>query len=129
MKMRKEHRIPLTDKALTILEEMKKEQVSEFIFPGQKRGKPLSNMAMAELIKGMQINDATVHGFRSTFRDWAGDETNFSREVIEECLAHAAGNSTERAYRRSDALDKRRVLLNQWEAYCTNSNNIVALRA
>ena len=129
MKMRREHRVPLTDKAKQILLQMQDFRTSEFIFPGLKPNKPLSNMAMAVVLKRMKVTNATVHGFRSTFRDWAGDKTNAPREVIEQCLAHVIGNLSEQAYRRSDALEKRRVLLNQWEDYCYGQSNVVALRA
>lgn len=129
MKMRKEHRIPLTESAVEVLRYMLQFKNSEYVFPGQKRGKPLSNMAMAELLKGMKLENATVHGFRSTFRDWAGDKTSEPREVIEQCLAHTIGNSSELAYRRSDAIEKRRRVLLQWEDYCYDNSKIVTLRA
>lgn len=129
MKMRKEHRIPLTESAVEVMRYMIQFKNSEYVFPGQKRDKPLSNMAMAELLKGMKVESATVHGFRSTFRDWAGDKTSEPREVIELCLAHTIGNSSELAYRRSDAIDKRRRILLQWEDYCYDNSKIVTLRA
>lgn len=120
MKMRKEHRVPLTDVTMDILAPMAEAQVSEFVFPGQKNNRPLSNMALAMLLKRMKVTDATPHGFRSSFRDWAGDETAFPRELAEQCLAHRIGDATEQAYRRSDALERRRGLLEAWASYCNN---------
>ena len=86
-------------------------------------------MAMAELLKGLRPG-FTVHGFRSAFRDWAGDRTGFQREVIEACLAHSVGDAVELAYRRGDALEKRRDLMAAWSAYCTRSQDakVVELR-
>ena len=88
------------------------------MFPGQARGKPLSNMAMEMVLRRMKIENATVHGFRSSFRDWAGNVSSFPREVTETALAHVIGDKAEQAYRRSDALDKRRKLMEAWAAYC-----------
>ncbi len=81
-------------------------------------GKKLSNMSMAMLLRRMDRDNITVHGFRSTFRDWAGETTSFAREVIETALAHAVESKTERAYRRGRALEKRRELMDAWSAYC-----------
>jgi integrase len=130
MKARREHRVPLTGAAMAILEPLQEARVSEFVFPGQKPDRPLSNMALAMLLRRMKIENATPHGFRSAFRDWAGDETTFPREVAEGCLAHIIGNSTERAYRRGDALEKRRALLEAWQDYCCaapSQENVVRL--
>lgn len=129
MKLRKEHRIPLTDYAKRILKELHEVRVSEFVFPGRDPRKPLSNMSMMMLLRRMGYGDLTVHGFRSSFRDWAGDETSFAREVAEQCLAHQVGDQTERAYRRSDALEKRRALLSAWADYCGGpaADNVVEL--
>ena len=88
------------------------------MFPGQRRDKPLSNMAMEMMLRRMKIENATVHGFRSSFRDWAGNSTNFPREVVETALAHVIGDKAEQAYRRSDALEKRRKLMEAWATYC-----------
>jgi integrase len=90
----------------------------EFLFPGQKPKRPLSNMAMEMVLRRMKIENATVHGFRSSFRDWAGNETSFPREIIETALAHVVGDKAEQAYRRGDALEKRRVLMEAWASYC-----------
>lgn len=117
MKAEKEHVVPISDRAQAILSEM--EDVSdggEFVFTGP-RGGPLSNMAMLQLIKRMGRKGVTVHGFRSCFRDWAGDCTAYPREVAEGCLAHTI-KGVEAAYRRSDALDKRRRLLQAWVTFC-----------
>lgn len=122
MKMRREHRVPLVDRAVEIIRTVTStsgaEPTSLFVFRGNIPGKPLSNMAMEMVLRRMEITNATVHGFRSSFRDWAGNETNFPREVAEAALAHAVGDATEQAYRRSDALDKRRGLMEAWAAYC-----------
>ena len=128
MKAKRPHRVPLSRRALAILDEMLPLD-SEWVFPGQKRGRPLSNMAMLVLLRDMDLA-VTVHGFRSTFRDWAGDHTRFPREVIEAALAHTVGSDTERAYRRGDALDRRRELLEAWASYCEPSvaGNVVRLR-
>jgi integrase len=132
MKAGKEHRVPLSDRAMAVLEEMHQARVSEFVFPGLKRGAPLSNMALDTVLRRAGI-EATVHGFRSSFRDWAGDCTPFARDVVEAALAHAIGDRTEAAYRRSDALEKRRKLMAAWAAYCTSApkaqGNVTPLRA
>jgi integrase len=89
----------------------------------------LSNMAMEMLLRRMNVEGATVHGFRSAFRDWAGDKTTFPREVAEAALAHAVGNETEAAYRRSDALDRCRLLIAAWAAFCeAKPSKIIELR-
>ena len=118
MKMGKAHRVPLSEAALSVLEELSRLRVTEFVFPGQRQGRPMSNMAYAMLMRRMNFGHLTVHGFRSAFRDWAGDETTFSRELAEQALAHQVGNEVERAYRRSDALNKRRELMEAWAQYC-----------
>jgi integrase len=118
MKAGREHRVPLSSRAITILNQLEKGRAGEFVFPGQVHNKPLSNMAMEMILRRMQIENATVHGFRSSFRDWAGNVSNFPREVVETALAHVIGDKAEQAYRRSDALEKRRKLMDQWAAYC-----------
>jgi integrase len=117
MKGGREHRVPLSPRALVIVEEMQKARQSEFVFPGIKRGFPLSDEALSSVLRRMKT-DVTVHGFRSSFRDWAGDSTAFPRDVVEAALAHAIENQVEAAYRRSDALEKRRALMAAWAAYC-----------
>jgi integrase len=118
MKAGREHRVPLSGRAISILNTLDKSEQREFVFPGQRPDKPLSGMAMEMMLRRMKVDDATVHGFRSTFRDWAGNISNFPREVVETALAHVIGDKAEQAYRRSDALEKRRKLMEAWAAYC-----------
>jgi integrase len=129
MKAAREHRVPLSDRAIAILREMEAGRTGEYIFPGQRPRRPLSNMAFEMLLR--RINSPyTAHGFRSSFRDWAGDKTTFPREVAEAALAHAIGNETEAAYRRSDALEKRRRLMDAWAAFCeAKPSKVVELRS
>jgi integrase len=117
MKGSREHRVPLSNRAMAIFDELQQARVSDFLFPGFKRGRPLSNMALEAVLRRAKV-DVTTHGFRSSFRDWAGDQTAFARDVVEASLAHAIENKTEAAYRRSDALEKRRKLMAAWAAYC-----------
>ncbi len=126
MKMRREHRVPLSAAVLAILAEVAPlrpadDDGSAYVFPGQKRGRPLSVMSLTMVMRRLNA-DATVHGFRSAFRDWAAEETNHPREVAEQALAHVVGDATERAYRRGDALEKRRVLMAEWGAFCTSAS-------
>jgi integrase len=130
MKAGREHRVPLSSRAIAILDQLKKARAGEFVFPGQAHNKPLSNMAMEMILRRMKIENATVHGFRSSFRDWAGNVSNFPREIVETALAHVIGDKAEQAYRRSDALDKRRKLMDAWAAYCAAPKNgsVIAFR-
>jgi integrase len=116
MKAGVEHRVPLTDAALAILDQVEVVRRGEYVFPGQKPDRPLSIMAMEMMLRRMKV-DVTVHGFRSSFRDWAGESTSFPREIAETALAHVVGDATERAYRRGDALEKRRALMEAWSAF------------
>jgi integrase len=116
MKAGREHRIPLSDRAIAVLETLPRE--GEYVFAGARESKPLSNMAMLELVRGMRGKGATVHGFRSTFRDWAAETTAYPHEMCEIALAHAVGNKVEAAYRRGDMMEKRRRLMADWAAYC-----------
>lgn len=118
MKAGREHRVPLSPRALEILETVGqlRRAPDDLVFPGQKKGAPLSDMSLTALLRRLKV-DATAHGFRSSFRDWAGDRTAFPREVAEAALAHAVGDATEAAYRRSDALEKRRELMAAWCGY------------
>jgi len=93
------------------------------VFEGQRRHKPLSNMAMLMLLRRMQVEGVTVHGFRSTFRDWAAEVANVPREVAEMSLAHQVGSDVERAYARSDLLEKRRVLMSDWSKFITGMSS------
>lgn len=117
------HRVPLTDEALAILRPLHEMRRSDLVFPGNTGDRPLSIMSMAMLMRRMELGHYTVHGFRSSFRDWAGDETNHAREVAEGALAHVSGDATERAYRRSDALAKRRLLLEDWARFLRESRS------
>ena len=117
MKAGKEHRIPLSPRAIDILEAVKPlDQTS--LFPADKGGK-LSTMAMSMLLRRMKL-DCTVHGFRSAFRDWAAEQTGYAHEVCEMALAHTIGNKVEAAYRRGDLFDKRRRLMADWSVYCAS---------
>jgi integrase len=116
MKTGVEHRVPLTFPMLAIIEELRA-MSSEFVFEGQKRHRPLSNMSMLMLLRRVANGDATVHGLRSTFRDWASEVANVPREVAEMSLAHRVGSDVERAYARSDLLDKRRALMERWSDF------------
>jgi integrase len=91
---------------------------ADLVFPGNRRGKPLSNMSMLMMLRRMGRSDLTAHGFRSTFRDWAAECTNFPREVAEAALAHVVGDKVEAAYRRGDLFEKRRRLMDAWATYC-----------
>jgi integrase len=116
MKARKPHRVPLSGPALAILAALPR--TSEFVFPAERRaGKPMHDEALSETLERMKIG-ATVHGFRSTFRDWAAERTDFANHVVEQALAHTIGNAVEAAYRRTDLFDKRRELMTAWAAYC-----------
>ena len=129
LKSDREHRVPLTARTLEILKEMESvgdDASSPFVFPGQRRGKPLSDMALNMVLRRMEVPD-TVHGFRSTFRDWAGNRTSFPRELAEHALSHQIGDKVEQAYRRDDALERRRPLMNSWMSFCMagDASNIV----
>jgi integrase len=130
MKAGRVHRVPLCGRAVAIVKQLAEAATGEFAFAGYKPGKPLSNMAMEKVLQRMKISDATVHGFRSSFRDWAGNVSSFPREVVETALAHVIGDKAEQAYRRSDALEKRRKLMDAWAAYCEAkaSSNVVQIR-
>ncbi|MEL6573582.1 MAG: hypothetical protein AAFQ64_18145 [Pseudomonadota bacterium] len=108
-----QHRVPLTDEMLRILEGLKP-LGGDHVFPAQKRGAPLSNMSMLMLLRRMGQGQFTVHGFRSMFRDWASEEVGAPREVAESALAHQVGSEVERAYARSDLLERRAALMRSW---------------
>jgi integrase len=120
MKSGREHRVPLSERAMSISNEMHQARMSEFLFPGVRHGEPLSYTTLARVLRRIKA-DVTGHGFRSSFRDWAGDRTPFARDVVEAALAHAIENKTEAAYRRSDALEKRRKLMAAWATYCASA--------
>jgi integrase len=133
MKAGREHRVPLSKSALALLRELHKHRASDLIFPSAKPSRPLSNMAMLKLLERMGRADLTVHGFRSTFRDWAAERTNFPREVAEHALAHSLPDKVEAAYRRGDLFGKRRQLMISWARFCETQavgvGEVVALRA
>lgn len=120
MKAGKEHRVPLTDPAVQLLTALANESGAEpcaYVFPSTQSDRPLSGMSMAMLLRRMKVLGVTVHGFRSTFRDWVGETTRFPREVAEAALAHTVASKVERAYRRGDALDERRKMMAKWAKF------------
>lgn len=129
MKAEREHRVPLSARAVEIVEEMAKFKDGDFVFPGGRKHRPMSGAAFERLLTRMKVTDATPHGFRSTFRDWAGEVSTFPRELAEAALAHAVGDATERAYARGDALDKRRKLMTAWAGFCAPAKgNVTNIR-
>lgn len=122
MKAGREHRVPLSPAAVTLIEAMARVRHSEFVFPGVRPKKPLSNMALLQLLKRMKRGDLTSHGFRSTFRDWAAERTSFPREVAEMALAHTLSDKVEAAYRRGDLFQKRSKLMEAWATFCGQRN-------
>ncbi|MCK1417638.1 integrase arm-type DNA-binding domain-containing protein [Bradyrhizobium sp. CW4] len=129
MKAKRQHTVPLSDPVLQILKELPRE--SDFVFPGLSKGTAISNMAMAQLLKRMDRLDITVHGFRSTFRDWAAESTSYPNHVVEMALAHTIGDKVEAAYRRGELLGKRNRLMSDWARYCGSvkrSGEVVPLR-
>jgi integrase len=111
------HVVPLGDRAMDILKDQYAIRCSQFVFPGHRDNRPMSNTGMLTVLQRLGA-DVTTHGFRSSFRDWAGDLSGFPRDVIEMALAHAVGDATEQAYRRGRALEQRRKLMDAWAAYC-----------
>jgi integrase len=130
MKSGREHRSPLSDAAMAIVEKMAELRQGDFVFPSHKVGKPLSDPTLARALKRLGRDDLTVHGFRSTFSDWCAEQTNFPAEVREMALAHAVGDKVEAAYRRGDLFDKRRQLAEAWASFCDGSasGEVVPLR-
>ncbi len=120
MKMKREHRVPLCNRAVAILQDMEKNRTPEepFVFPGGKLAKGMSDGALLALLKRMKRADITPHGFRSTFRDWVSESTTYPNEVQEMALAHIIRNKAEAAYRRGDLFEKRRQMMADWERYC-----------
>lgn len=114
----KEHRVPLSDRCLAVLKQLSKAKHGPFVFPGNGPRRPISDTTMAMLVRRMKFSKLSVHGFRSTFRDWASEATSFPHEVCEAALAHAIKNQAESAYRRGDLLAKRAKLMNAWADYC-----------
>lgn len=136
MKTKAEHIVPLSDGAIKLLESIRGNDSNYFIFLGSKAKRPLSDMTLSKFIKDNKGDDpdshqwtdnngriAVPHGFRSSFRDWAAEKTNYQDAVIEKCLAHTVGNQVERTYRRTDFLEKRRTLMQQWSKFCCSKVN------
>jgi len=118
MKGGRPHRIPLADEALAVLERLKPLRTEGgYVFPGAAKDAPLSNMALAMTLRKLGRGDLTVHGFRSTFRDWAADRTGYENHVVEMALAHTVGG-VEGAYRRGDLFERRRRLMADWATHC-----------
>jgi integrase len=131
MKARREHRVPLSPAASALLEKLPRE--GDFVFPGGRKGTPISNMAMTTVLRRMERAGITVHGFRSTFRDWAAETTGYPNHVVEMALAHVIANKVEAAYRRGDLFEKRRRLMADWARYCLqhgkpSAENVVTIR-
>lgn len=130
MKAGREHRVPLPPRCIEILEKAKLLLAagSDYLFPGRSNDKPMSNMVLLMMVRRLDT-DCTVHGFRSAFRDWASERTNFAREICEAALAHTVKDKTEAAYRRSDLFEKRREPMATWAAFMTTQNaKIVPIR-
>jgi integrase len=123
MKARREHRVPLSARAIAVLQEMQTSRpsndVNAYVFPGPRAAKPLSNMAFLMLLRRMGLVDLTVHGFRATFKTWTSERTSIQNEIVEAALAHIVGDKVEQAYRRGDMFEKRRRLMQQWATFCT----------
>jgi integrase len=132
MKGGREHRAPLSDAAMAIVEKMAATRSSDYVFPWHRRGKPISSTAFFMLLREMGRDDLTAHGFRSTFRDWAAERTTFPAEVAEMALAHTITDKVEAAYRRGDLFQKRRQLAQAWAEHCDApaiTGEIVSIRA
>ena len=137
MKAKKEHRIPLSSKAIELLRKQQAEFPGVIVFPGMKvkEGKQtqLSDMSLTAVLRRMEQNEITVHGFRSTFRDWAAESTAYPGEMVEMALAHTIGNKVEAAYRRGDLFEKRRRLMQDWSDYCdlkaATGDNVIPINA
>jgi integrase len=121
MKAGEIHRVPLSRSALAILHRMEAVRIGDFVFAGAKIGRPMSDMSLLLVLRRLGRDDVTVHGFRSTFRDWAAERTNFPRDVAEAALAHTESNKVEAAYKRTDFFEKRRRLMDAWADYCASS--------
>jgi integrase len=122
---RREHRVPLLGSGGRRSRQIKEIREGDFVFPGGKKGKPLSNMVMLAVLKRMDRGGLTAHGFRSSFRDWAAERTNFPHEVAEMALAHTVGDKVEAAYRRGDLFQKRRQIMEAWSRFCVTTRSAV----
>jgi integrase len=123
MKAGREHRVPLSSDAVALLKTLLDAGDSELVFQG-KKGQPLSNIALLLFLRRMGRDDLTVHGFRSTFKDWARETTNYPNEVSEAALAHAIGDQTEAAYARGDLFHKRAGLMQDWADYLAGRKGV-----
>jgi len=119
VKAGREHRVPLSDAAMAILGQMQEIRQSDYVFPGSKVRRPLNHAALLEVLQRMGRSDLTVHGLRSTFRDWTAEQSSFPHEVAEMALGHVVANAVERAYRRGDLFQKRRQVMDAWARFCT----------
>jgi integrase len=119
MKGGKEHRVPLSDAALAVLKEMQAIRRSDYVFPGEKKGRPVGANSVWRFAKRAAESNITVHGLRATFRIWAAEKTSFSSEVAEAALAHAVPDAVVASYKRTDFFERRRKLMQQWAAFCT----------
>jgi len=119
MKAGRAHRVPLSGPALAVLAQLEGFKTGPFVFPGGRAGRPLSGMSLLMTLRRMGRSDLTTHGFRSSFRDWAAERTNYPREVAEHALAHSLADKVEAAYRRGDLLQKRKQLMDAWAAFCS----------
>lgn len=132
MKAGREHRVPLSERALSILRALPREDKNPFVFIGPRAGRGLSNMALLATLRRMERGDLTSHGFRSTFRDWCAEMTGTPHEVAEMALAHVVGDKVEAAYRRGDLFEKRRRLMSEWAAFCARkpsaTGKVVSIR-
>ena len=126
MKAGKEHRVPLSDAAVKLLKALPRVDEGVLVFPSSKEGKPLSDMSLTAVLRRMGRGDLTAHGFRSTFRDWAAEATNYPRDLAEMALAHSIGDKVEAAYRRGDMLTKRFRMMNEWAKYCATVRGATA---
>lgn len=126
MKPGREHRVPLSGRAAAIAKALIEEATTPFLFLSSNMETPLSDMALTMVLRRQQLK-FTAHGFRSSFRDWAGDETSYPRELAEVALSHAVGDATEQAYRRSDALERRRKLMQAWADFCAGQSNVIQM--
>ena len=124
MKAGKEHVVPLPARAIEILEAMKQRSTGDLVFGGERDGRPISDTAMTKALRRAATGKPTLHGLRSSFRDWCGDQTDFPRDVAEAALAHAISNKAEAAYRRGTAIEKRRELMAAWAEYCGRKSNV-----
>ena len=132
MKSGRPHRVPLSDAAIALLENLERLEGTELLFPGKKADAPISDMTMNKVMRDMEV-DAVPHGFRATFSSWVAASTAYPQEVREMALAHAIGNDTVAAYQRSDLFEKRRNLMNDWARFVatepSRSANVIGIRA